>query len=126
MSFSTLATHEFINLITYRKSGVAVSTPVWFVQSQDTLYVMTGHNAGKVKRIRHTPQIHIEPCDRTGNTLGERMPAQARITEPSEHAHINQLLNRKYGLMKRMFDIMAIFNGGTKNRAFIAITAQPV
>lgn len=122
MSIASLSQHEFINLISYRKTGVAVATPVWFVHDAGTLYVMTGHNAGKVKRIRNNPHIHVQPCDRTGTPLGEQLSAQARLTDATEHAHINQLLNQKYGFMKRMFDFMAIFNGGTKNRTFIAIT----
>jgi PPOX class probable F420-dependent enzyme len=120
--FATLLTHQYINLITYRKSGETVATPVWFVHDNQRLYVMTNHNAGKVKRIRNNPVVQIEPCDARGTRLGERMTANARVLDTSDHARVNQLLNHKYGLMKRLFDLMALFNGGIKSRDFIEIT----
>lgn len=120
--FATLLSHQYINLITLRKSGETVATPVWFVHDNQRLYVMTGRNAGKVKRIRNNPTIMIEACDQRGTRLGDRMPAQARILDEVDHVRVNQLLNQKYGLMKRVFDLMALFNGGIKSRDFIEIT----
>ena len=120
--FSALLTHQYINLITYRKSGETVATPVWFVHDNQRLYVMTGGNAGKVKRIRNNPAVQIEPCDARGTRLGEGMTAQARVLDATDHARVNQLLNQKYGLMKRMFDLMALANGSIKSRDFIEIT----
>ena len=83
---------------------------------------MTGRNAGKVKRIRNNPTVQIEPCDARGTRLGNRVTAKARILDATDHARVNQLLNQKYGLMKRMFDLMAFFNGGIKSRDFVEIT----
>lgn len=120
--FATLSTHQYINLITYRKSGESVATPVWFVHDNQRLYVMTGGNAGKVKRIRNNPVVQIEPCDARGTRLGEGMTAKARLLDSADHARVNQLLNQKYGLMKRMFDLMALANGSIKSRDFIEIT----
>lgn len=120
--FTPLLAHQYINLITHRKSGELVATPVWFVHDQQRLYVMSGRNAGKVKRIRNNAQIFIEPCDARGTTLGDRMAAQAYVLDAVNHARVNQLLNKKYGMMKRIFDLMALFNGGIKSRDFIEIT----
>ncbi|MFM2032743.1 MAG: hypothetical protein RLZZ297_1508 [Chloroflexota bacterium] len=124
MSFSSLTPEQFVNLATTKKSGQVITTPVWFVLDGDgaTMYVMTGKDAGKIKRIRHTAAVTVGACDRTGNPLGPTHTGTARILDESEHAHVNALLNTKYGFMKRMFDFMAMFNGGTANRAFIAIT----
>ena len=123
MSIASLSQHEFINLISYRKTGVAVATPVWFVHDAGTLYVMTGHNAGKVKRIRNNPHVQVAPSDRAGAPLGPSQPAIARvISDASEAATANTLLTKKYGLMKRMFDLMALFNGGANSRAYLVIT----
>lgn len=125
MAFDALANQQFMNLVTLRKSGAEIRTPVWFAQSGDRLYVMTGRTAGKVKRIRNNPQVHVAPSDRTGNALGPSQPAVASIiSDPAEAATANDLLNKKYGFMKRMFDLMAVFNGGTQNRAYIVITPQ--
>jgi hypothetical protein len=48
--------------------------------------------------------------------------ATARVLDAVDHARVNQMLNQKYGLMKRLFDLMALFNGGIKSRDFIEIT----
>lgn len=120
--FAKLTAHQYINLITYRKSGESVATPVWFVHDNQRLYVMTGGNAGKVKRIRNNPVVQIEPCDARGTRLGEGMTAKARLLDAADYARVNQLLNQKYGLMKRMFDLMALANGSIKSRDFIEIT----
>ncbi|MFZ9858540.1 MAG: PPOX class F420-dependent oxidoreductase [Roseiflexaceae bacterium] len=120
--FTTLLTHQYLNLITYRKSGETVATPVWFVHDNQRLYVMTSRNAGKVKRIRNNPVVQIEPCDARGTRLGDGMTANARVLDVADHARVNQLLNQKYGMMKRLFDFMALFNGGIKSRDFIEIT----
>lgn len=32
---------QFLNLETFRKNGIGVKTPVWFVQDGETLYVRT-------------------------------------------------------------------------------------
>jgi PPOX class probable F420-dependent enzyme len=121
MSFAELSTEQFINLATTKKSGAAVATPVWFALDGDVMYIMTGKAAGKVKRIRNNPAVILGPCDRSGNLLGPTQPATARLLDESEYAHANSLLNRKYGFMKSIFDLMARFNGGLQNRAFIEI-----
>ena len=121
MSFAALSKEQFINLATTKKSGTSVATPVWFVCDGDVLYVMTGKDAGKVKRIRNYPVVTLGPCDRTGNPLGPTQTGTARLLDESEFPRVNGLLNSKYGFMKRVFDLMARFNGGVQNRAFIEI-----
>ena len=44
---------NYLNLETYRKSGVAVRTPVWFAEQGGILYLYTLADSGKVKRIRN-------------------------------------------------------------------------
>ena len=106
--------HHYMNLVTYRLSGHTVATPVWFVLEDDTIYVATSRNAGKVKRIRNTPQVLVEPCDARGTALGPRVSAHARIVDGTEHARINTLFNTKYGLMKRLFDLISLVSGRSK------------
>lgn len=45
--FPTLEGHNNINLTTFRKSGEAVTTPVWYVVLEDKLYVRTEANSAK-------------------------------------------------------------------------------
>ena len=50
------ANAKYLNLETFRKTGVGVRTPVWFAQEADTFYVYTLPDAGKAKRIRNNPR----------------------------------------------------------------------
>jgi PPOX class probable F420-dependent enzyme len=87
---------KYISLTTFRKSGAAVPTPVWFGEETDKLYVMTRSDMGKTKRIRNNPQVRVAPCTIRGKVTGAEFAASARILPPAEHAHARQAINRKY------------------------------
>ena len=74
----TFSRQQYLNLETFRKSGVGVRTPVWFVQDGETIYVRTIANSGKVKRIRNKGLVNIAPCKVDGALLGDWQPASAR------------------------------------------------
>ena len=46
-NFDQLNRQQYLNIETFRKSGVGVKTPVWFVQDGDTIFVRTGADSGK-------------------------------------------------------------------------------
>ena len=50
---------EYINLITYKKDGSSVTTPVWVAPHDNSLVVTTSLNAGKVKRVRNNGKATI-------------------------------------------------------------------
>ncbi|MBZ0282796.1 MAG: PPOX class F420-dependent oxidoreductase [Anaerolineae bacterium] len=120
--FAVLNGHQYMSLTTFRKNGQPVSTPVWFAQEGDKLYVLSSRTAGKIKRISHTSRVTLAPCDMRGRVLGETVEATARILEPNEHHVAITMLNKKYGMMKRILDLMARFTGGD-DRAYLEIIA---
>ena len=83
---------------------------------------MTLQDSGKAKRLRHTPTVELAPCDARGTIHGNKMAAKALVhaadTDTARHA--NAVLNRKYGFMKRMFDMMQMLRGA--KRVFLEIT----
>lgn len=101
-----------MSLTTFRKTGQAVPTPVWFAQSGENLYVMTGAESGKVKRIRSNAQVEVAPCTRSGEILGPSVEAAARILSPEEVAPAKRALDQKYGMQKKFFDLMGRMRGG--------------
>lgn len=119
--FGALHRQQYANLFTYRKSGEAVKTPVWFAERGGRLYVMTGADAGKVKRIRNGGRVLIGPADRMGNPLGPTVEARARILGPGEEQVAKEALDAKYGLMKALFDFFGTLRG--MERAWIEIEA---
>jgi PPOX class probable F420-dependent enzyme len=119
--FSTLEGQQYMNLATFRKSGVAVKTPVWFAADAGKLYVMTIDNSGKVKRIRANGKATVGASDQRGRELGPEVPGTARMLPAADFKHADDLINRKYGLFKKVFDFFARLNGSIKNRAYIEI-----
>jgi len=87
---------KYISLTTFRKSGVAVATPVWFGEEGDRLYVMTRSDMGKAKRVRNNPRVRVAPCTIRGKLTGPEFEASARILPPGEHAHARERINQKY------------------------------
>lgn len=112
---------KYISIETFRKSGIGVKTPVWFAVAPDeTIYVYTEDNSGKVKRIRNNPRVRVAPCDIRGNVTGEFVEATARLLKEGEPEYnaANKLLNQKYWL-KRLFDLASLLR--FHKRAGIAI-----
>ncbi len=97
--FPALEGHKNINLTTFRKSGDAVPTPVWFVVLEDKLYVRTEASSGKVKRIRNNGRVELAPSTVRGKTVGPTMEGKARVLGPGEEnlaRKAMELLGRKY------------------------------
>jgi len=95
--FAALDGAQFIVLTTYRSSGEAVPTTVWFAEREGALYITTGSAAGKARRIRANPQVTVAPSDRVGNVSGAALAAQAREATGDEHAVAEAALLAKYG-----------------------------
>jgi uncharacterized protein len=103
---------QYLNLETFRRSGVGVKTPVWFTQDGDTLFVRTIDNSGKVKRVRQNGSVNIAPCNVDGALLEAWTPATAReVKDPAIDRKVDRLLGQKYGLMKTLFGMASSLQG---------------
>jgi PPOX class probable F420-dependent enzyme len=123
---------KYLNLESFRKTGVGVRTPVWFAQDSGSppsadsppgtstiFYVYSTPDAGKVKRIRNNPKVRVAPCNVRGDLRGAWVDAHARICDGAEAAHGQDLLRRKYGWIKIVGDFFSRLRGRTQ--AVIAI-----
>ena len=88
---------KYLNLETFRKSGVGVPTPVWFARDVlrnaptiTVFYIYSEADAGKVKRIRNNPKVRVAPCTMRGDVRGAWIDGRARICEDDEAAHGQQ------------------------------------
>ena len=77
----SLENEKYVLLTTFRRDGRAVSTPVWLVQMPDGEFgFSTGSESGKAKRLRHTPRVTLQGCDRSGGDAhGPVYDAQASL-----------------------------------------------
>ena len=113
------AGQQYLNLESYRKNGQAVRTPLWFAEGDDVLYFYTVADSYKVKRLRHNPRVRIAPCDARGRVKGEWVEATAQRLDAAGARRADELLNRKYGLLKRVLNFFGKLRG--HERAAFAI-----
>ena len=113
---------KYLNLVTYRRSGAAVPTPVWFVEEGGVLYVRTPAKSGKVKRLRDNPRVRVVPSDGRGNPKGEWIEGRARIAGGTEAEKANRLVHRKYGWRKRLIELRYKLN--PEERVTIAVYVE--
>jgi hypothetical protein len=105
-TFAPLDDHQYLQLITFRRSGVGVKTPVWFAPAGTRLYVKTENPSGKIKRIRNDPRVQVAPCTLRGRMLGPTIDARARILGPEETPRAERVLATRYGLVRRLFALV--------------------
>jgi uncharacterized protein len=94
---------KYISLATFRKTGVAVPTPIWFAEEGDKLVFMTNSKLGKVKRIRNNAQVKIAPCTIRGKITGPEFAATARILPNDNAARVRRAIEAKYWLARVPF-----------------------
>ena len=92
---------QYINLETYKKSGEAVQTPMWFINYNGGIYVSTTRDSAKAKRLRNNSHVRIVPCNFTGHPDGEWIEAKAHIVNSNESEKVNKLLKQKYDLQQQ-------------------------
>ena len=111
--------HRYVSLATFRASGAEVRTPVWFAAVGDKLYVFTGGQSGKVKRLRRSSRARVAACDARGNVTGPWHDATARLAGASAAAM--SAMRAKYGWQKKLLDLFSAVSGRLRTRAWIEI-----
>ncbi len=94
---------RYISLATFRKTGVAVYTPIWFAEEGGKLYFMTNSKLGKVKRLRNNPQVKIAPCTIRGKITGPEFSGTARILPAQDAPRVRNAIKAKYWLARVPF-----------------------
>jgi PPOX class probable F420-dependent enzyme len=92
--------HKYLSLVTYRRDGRGVTTPVWFVTEGGRLFVYTEEATGKAKRLRRDPHLMAAPCTASGRPRGRSFEAVAEVASPGEEPHLEALFDRKYRFAK--------------------------
>lgn len=124
MEASTLDRHPYINLATYRRSGVAVKTPVWFAHRDGKLYVFSEASAGKMKRLRNNDAVQLAVCNVRGRVASgaEWIDGHARVVDDAKQIEAGyDALLRKYGWKMRLTNAVSRLSGRIDGRALIEI-----
>ncbi len=119
---ASLDREAYLNLATFRRSGAAVETPVWFAAHAGRLYVFTEAAAGKVKRLRANASIRVAACNARGRPKGAWLPGLARrVDDPATVAAAYRALRRKYGWQMRLLDLFSRLAGRIDQRAILEL-----
>jgi PPOX class probable F420-dependent enzyme len=103
-SLAEIAACKRALLVTYRRDGTPVPTPVWAAESDGRLYVRSERSSGKLKRLRRDPRLLVAPCTVRGEPLGAPLEARARVLESADEHVAEQALERRYGLGRALFE----------------------
>lgn len=90
-------------LTTFRRTGAPVGTPVNLAIEGDHGYFRTWDDAGKFKRLRHTPDVTVAPATIRGVPTGPAIEARTRLLSGAESAHAARLLARKHPFLQGRF-----------------------
>lgn len=120
--FDALNGERYVRLSTFRRSGEAVPTPVWFARLGDSLYVVTGRDTGKAKRIRNNPDVVLAPSDFRGRPKGRDLRAVARLTDERKGGTADGALRSKYGWQYRVFEFVENLRGAREDLVFLELS----
>jgi PPOX class probable F420-dependent enzyme len=103
--FDHLRGHKYCLLVTYKRSGEAVPTPVWFGLGGGKLYVRSDAEVAKAKRIRNDPRVRVAPCTARGKPLGPPAEGRARVLDQHDDSELAEVaLRTNYGLGRKLYE----------------------
>ena len=103
--FDHLRDRKYCVLVSYKRSGEAVPTPVWFGLADGKLYIRSEADVAKVRRIRNDPRVRVAPSTVRGKPLGPPADGHARVLEASaDEQRAERALRANYGLGRRVYE----------------------
>lgn len=91
-----LGEQKYVSLVTFRKSGERVATPVWIARDGDSLIVTTTASTGKVKRLRNNPRVQLTPTTMRGTVAPDAAWVDAAATVEPMTPAASGVLAAKY------------------------------
>jgi uncharacterized protein len=119
-SAAMLASAPYVSLATFRRSGLAVATPVWCAADGEDFYFFSAGSAGKVKRLRNGDRARLAICNARGKVSSGWAEARAEIVE--DQPGIDRALaalHRKYGWQMWLADLGSRLTGRFPERAYL-------
>ncbi len=122
-SLDQLAAERYVSLVTFRRNGKGVPTPIWIARDGDKLYAFTDGTSAKMKRLKATDRIQIAACDARGNVRGEFADGRARkLDEPAVIDRALAALTQKYGWQLSLLSVFSRLFGRIGRRAYLEIS----
>jgi uncharacterized protein len=118
---ASLAAAQYVALVSYRRDGTPVATPIWVCAYGSGLAVWTVRSSFKVKRIGRNPAVTVAPCKFRGEVIGPAAAGRATIMSDGETAKLRKVMARKYGLTGWLTVYGSVLRRGRTGTVGIAI-----
>jgi hypothetical protein len=107
VGFDSLRGHKYCLLVSFKRSGEPVPTPVWFgLDADGRLYVHTGADAAKVKRVRANSRVRVAPASVRGKPTGPLAEGTARVLAAEDEARAERAIQSNYGVGRKLYEGM--------------------
>jgi uncharacterized protein len=104
--FDELGSSGYLLLVTSRRSGDPVPTPVMYSKRDGKVYLRSEPGA-KVKRLRANPRVRIAACGPRGKPRSPVYEGSARELLPEEHERAWRILRDGYSPAIRVYESTA-------------------
>jgi PPOX class probable F420-dependent enzyme len=121
-SIDDLKGRKYCVLVSYRKNGQAMPSPLWFGVADGKLYFQTSRDGFKVKRIRNNPEVRVAPCTSRGKPVGPPFLGKARVVPDAEVQAAEQALKANYGFGRRIYTVL----GSSVDSVYVEVTPTSV
>jgi PPOX class probable F420-dependent enzyme len=98
-ALSPFVRQKTVRLVSYRRDGTPVGTPVSIAVDGDHAYVRSFERAWKTRRIHNNPAVTVEPSTARGTPTGAAVKATARQLTGGEYDRASRALRRKHPLL---------------------------
>ncbi len=90
---------DTVLLVSFRRDGTPVGTPVNIAVDGDRAFVRTYDRAWKFKRMCRDPHVTVAPSTFRGMPLGPAVHARARLLEGAEAARAARLIADRHPIL---------------------------
>jgi uncharacterized protein len=113
--FEEVGDSGYLLLVTFKRDGVPVPTPVMFSRREGRVFVRTETRAAKVGRVRRDRHVRIARSNARGKPLSPVYEGRARELPPEEEGRAHDALFDGYSAGIRLFE-------GTTDRLPVQMT----
>jgi uncharacterized protein len=103
-SFTGFDKPRQIVLVTFKRSGEAMPSPIYHGVADGKIYVRTDATSGKVKRLRNDPRVMVVPCSLRGKPKGQPVSGVARLLPEHEHPHADGVIAANWSPLIKIFE----------------------
>jgi uncharacterized protein len=103
-NLQALRGQHYCLIVTFKRSGEPVPTPVLFGTDNGRLYFRTERDVGKVRRIENDPHVRVGPCNWRAKPRGPLVEGRAHLLPSSNNERAYAALRANYTFGQRLYE----------------------